>query len=77
MKIQVKLFANIRTYLPDVYDEECMDVPDNDTVEQLIARLDIPDEMVKVIFVNNRRVDRETVLKAGDRVGIFPPVAGG
>ena len=77
MKIQVKLFANIRKYLPAVYDGECMDVPDDDTVEQLVARLGIPDEMVKVVFVNNRRVERETVLKAGDRVGIFPPIAGG
>jgi molybdopterin converting factor small subunit len=37
----------------------------------------IPPEAPKVIFLNGVHATGNEVLKEGDRVGAFPPVAGG
>ena len=47
------------------------------TVAALIENLGIPRSDVKLVFVNGRKADAETVLTGGDRVGLFPPVGGG
>jgi molybdopterin converting factor small subunit len=47
------------------------------TVRDLLERLKVPFDSVKIIFVNGVRSDLSTTLADGDRVGVFPPVAGG
>jgi len=80
MIVHVKLFATLRRRYPDVGIGESMavELPDGATVAQLIERLRLPPDQVKIVFVNNV-VQREpyTVLHDGDQVGIFPPVGGG
>ena len=46
-------------------------------IKRLIEILGIPAHEVKLIIVNGRLVEKEHLLKAGDRVSIFPPLAGG
>jgi molybdopterin converting factor small subunit len=39
--------------------------------------LPIPRELARVVFVNGIRQEPDWVLREGDEVGIFPPIAGG
>jgi len=77
--VQVRLYATLRRYRPEVRLGESlpMELPEGSTVGQLIARLGIPARVVKSIFVNRRPQNPEHVLQNGDEVAIFPPVAGG
>ena len=62
-------------YLPE--NNESLEIHEDTTVEKLIMNLGIPDELVKLIFINGKCGDRSYLLKQGDRVGLFPPVGGG
>ena len=77
--VHVKLFATLRRQFPDLGIGEAMPLtlPDDATVAQLVQRLDLPNEQVKVIFVNGTIRGRDCALNDGDEIGIFPPVGGG
>ncbi|MEA1968828.1 MAG: MoaD/ThiS family protein [Thermodesulfobacteriota bacterium] len=47
------------------------------TIDSLIAELGLPEEQVKLIFINGKKEEPGYVLKHNDRVSIFPPVGGG
>lgn len=74
MSITVNCFATLARFAP----------PDGDfpaavglSVGQTIDLLGIPREDVKTVFVNGLHATMDKVLGEGDRVGIFPAVAGG
>jgi molybdopterin synthase sulfur carrier subunit len=77
--IQVKLFATLRQRYPhlDIGEPMTVELPEDTTTGQLLAHLQIPDDQVKIIFVNHVIRDKGHPLKDGDAVGIFPPVGGG
>jgi molybdopterin converting factor small subunit len=79
MRVRIKLFATLCSYFsnaaPGIPFE--MEVPDDATVAELVNRLKLPREEVKVIFVNGRARLTDWPLEPGDEVGIFPLVAGG
>lgn len=86
MRIEVKLFAGFRKYEPDELSESgragrsnsfIMDVPHGSKVGDITSSLRIPDDTKKIIFINGIHGNQKTPLKDNDRVGIFPPVAGG
>lgn len=79
MEIEVKLFATLRDYLPKGSGRfSCkIEVDDQTQVRQILTRLNIPEEMPKIILVNGVHGKKEQVLKEGDVLSIFPPVAGG
>ena len=47
------------------------------TVGELIQQLNIPQDMIKLVFIDNVHAGLTSTLKGGERVGIFPPVGGG
>ena len=73
--VHIKLFATLADFLPD--NAENYAIATGTTVERLISRLGIPLQKAKLVFVNGQKAGLETVLKSGDRLGIFPPVGGG
>lgn len=86
MKIEVKLFAGFRKYVPKKSIEQnragkvnsfIIDVPHGSKVGDITSSLGIPDDAKKIIFINGIHGNHKTPLKDNDRVGIFPPVAGG
>jgi molybdopterin converting factor small subunit len=79
MEIEVKLFATLRDYLPQGSDRfSCkMEVDEGTRVQDVLTRLKIPGEMPKIILVNGTHGKKEQVLKEGDVLSVFPPVAGG
>jgi sulfur-carrier protein len=80
MKIQLNLFASLTKFLPVLKDSGFsiqMEIADGTTIEALLDQLKIPREQPKIIFLNGLHAEVNAVLKEGDRLGVFPPLAGG
>ena len=79
MRVRVKLFASLCRYFSDAAPGIPfeMEVLDGATLADLVDRLKLPREEVKVFFVNGRARPIDWPLEPGDDVGIFPLVAGG
>ena len=73
--IQLKLFANLSKYAPD--EGERMSIEPGQSIREVLNTIGLPQEKAKLIFVNGIKGDLDTVLSGGERVGLFPPVAGG
>jgi molybdopterin converting factor small subunit len=79
IRIDVRLFATLRREFPHLGAGESLSVelPEDATVGQLVRELKLPEEQVKVVFVNGTVRKEDYGLTDGDEVGIFPPVGGG
>ncbi len=73
--ISVKLFATLSNYTPASADK--YSVEPGTTIRVLMAQLGVPEDEVKLIFINGIKGDLTSSLTGGERVGIFPPVGGG
>ena len=79
MTIQLALFAYLSRYQPDGQGGRTarpIDVADGATVGELIALLGLPDG-ARVVLLNGRHAGDGQELSDGDRLAIFPPIAGG
>ncbi len=79
MEIEVKLFATLRDYLPKGSGRfSCkMEIDGQTRIQEILNKLNIPEEIPKIILVNGVHGKKDQVLKEGDVLSIFPPVAGG
>jgi molybdopterin converting factor small subunit len=79
MQIEVRLYATLAQYLPEgAKDRACrLAIDEGESISRVLERLDIPEEKVKLVFVNGVHAAKTAGLKDGDRVGLFPPVGGG
>ncbi len=83
MKITLKLYASLSEHLPAGAHENTaqIDVPDNTSLNGVIDKYHVPRELAHLVLVNGIfacSVDRDkTILKEGDTLAIWPPVAGG
>ena len=78
MRIETRLFATLRKYVPDAPQGVLtMDVPDGVTVAELLRLLGVNAADVHLIMVNGQGSAPERVLAGNDRVGLFPPIGGG
>ncbi len=76
--VTVRLFATLRRHQsPGREGVDHIELPQGTTVEGLIRQLGIEPGAVWVVFVNALRAQPETEVMDGDKVDIFPPVAGG
>jgi molybdopterin synthase sulfur carrier subunit len=75
IQIDLKLFVTLAQYLPP--GSEAYDIKEGTTVDDLMTDLGIPPDIVKLIFINGKKQDREYCIQHKDRVGMFPPVGGG
>ncbi|MFC1883837.1 MoaD/ThiS family protein [Thermodesulfobacteriota bacterium] len=79
MEIELRLFASLARYLPDQTEGKSviMEIDKGKTVKDIVEKMGVPLEEVKLIFINGIRSGIESSLKDKDRLGLFPPVAGG
>ncbi|MCX5894818.1 MAG: MoaD/ThiS family protein [Proteobacteria bacterium] len=79
MKIKLKLFATFREFLPEGTDgHSCaLDLNDGTKVDAVINQIRLPGDVPKIILVNGIQKNAQEVLKDGDTLSIFPPIAGG
>jgi len=73
--IQIKLFANLQRFMPASAENYAIET--GTSIRKLLQQLDIPEDMAKLIFINGLKAELTTILKGGERIGIFPPVGGG
>jgi len=54
-----------------------MELPNAVTVKDLLKKLRLSSKVAKIVIVNGTHGDYNDILEEGDRIDIFPPVAGG
>ena len=88
MNVTVRLYANLPQHVrKSILNEQSNGIragdpieialPSGSTLGDLVATLSLPEDLVKITFVNGvvRNLDHQ--LQPGDQVGMFPPIAGG
>jgi len=79
VNVDVALFASLSQFQPDGQGgrhARTLELPEGTTIAAVITNLGLPDQP-RVVFVNNRHAEETAALTDGDRLAIFPPVAGG
>ncbi|NJD34939.1 MAG: MoaD/ThiS family protein [Betaproteobacteria bacterium] len=84
MKITFKLFATLQDYLPAEGRKNnalALDLEEGTTVDQVVKRFGLPERLVHLVLIDGafvapgERAGR--VLREGETLAIWPPVAGG
>jgi molybdopterin converting factor small subunit len=79
MQIELALFAKLSSRYPvggSGREPRAFDASDGITVGALVEQIGLAEEQ-RITFVNGRHAPDEQQLAAGDRLAIFPPIAGG
>ncbi len=77
MNVTVRLYATLRDRMPAGRDAMELEVAEGTTVARLVAQLGIPPGVVRKVFVGGIAQEDSYVLRPGDEIGMFPPIAGG
>jgi len=79
IRVNVKLFATLRSYFPDYDPDKGMDVEINEgaTVEDLIRSLHLSQNEARVIIANGISKTMTDLVRDRDEVEIFTPLSGG
>ena len=74
MKVKVKLFAVLRQFGPD---EQVVELSEGTTIDDVIRSFKFPGTIRLLRIVNGEHKPADHVLKDGDDLALFPPIAGG
>ena len=74
MQIEVKCFATLSDFTPE---GGVMNIEDGSTIKNVMDILGMQEADVKIMFINGKHEALDSVLKEGDRLGLFPAVGGG
>ena len=79
MQVEVRVFATLRHYLPElgVGEAKILDLAEGTTLDEIRESLGLPAEEVKVIMVNHIQAYPDDPARDGDRITYIPAVAGG
>ena len=79
MKIEVRLFATLRKYLPElgIGEPKFIKLPEGTTFDELRQQLELPLDEVKVIMRNGIQTELEEIIQDKDRIAYIPAVGGG
>lgn len=79
LSISVKLFALLAKFKPNGVDSSVFTIKiDKEmSIEQFIVELKLPAEKIKTISLNDKLVKKSVILQDGDRLILFPTIAGG
>jgi molybdopterin converting factor small subunit len=84
MKVTFKLFATLQDYLPPEGRKTnalTLDLAEGATVDQVVQRFALPEKLVHLVLIDGSFIApaarAERVLRDGETLAIWPPVAGG
>jgi sulfur carrier protein ThiS len=84
MRITFKLFATLQDYLPSEAKKTnslSLDISETRTVAQIIESFNLPEKLVHLVLIDGRFVPpgerASRLLRDGETLAIWPPVAGG
>jgi sulfur carrier protein ThiS len=75
-RVTIHLYATFRRYADGKPAVE-VDIQTGQTVRETIEALGIPLDQTRIVFVDNRAIELDHVLRGGERVGVFPAIGGG
>jgi len=74
--IKFSAFSFLKTQLNDrgiACSTSPLEIPENISVDGLIAHLQMDPNEVEAVFVNHRIMPKSTVLQEGDKIALVPP----
>lgn len=74
--VDIRLYATLRAYAADRPSVRA-EIEPGQTVEEVLRGLGVPVEQARLIFVNSRAAVPSHPLQGGERVAVFPAIAGG
>ena len=79
MQIEIRLFATLASYADheDLDSDGCLSIEGPATIRDAVLRLGVPEQDIKLVFLNGVGASLDASLNDKDRVGIFPPIGGG
>ena len=84
MRINVRLFANLRDRFPQsARGRGEVELDDGASLDDLIEQLEIPESLAQMVLIDGQQIPRgseartDRILEEGETVCIFPPLAGG
>lgn len=84
MKVTFKLFAMLQDYLPAAAKRDnalALDLAEGTTIVQVIERFALPEKSCHLVLVDGHFVPpaerASRVLREGETLAIWPPIAGG
>ncbi len=79
MKIEVALYATLSKYLPSGAQNRkaVIEVRDGASIREVLSHLGIPRDLPNILLANGRQASEESILRDGDALSVFPPLAGG
>ena len=83
MNITLKLYASLSEFLPAgaVENTVQIEVPERCSLNEVIDRYRVPRRLAHLVLINGHFIEEsqrdEPMLKEGDALAIWPPVAGG
>ena len=83
MKVRIKLYAMLSRFLPGdaVKNEADYEVDERTDVESLLMKLNMPLAECHLVLVNGNYLSPserpDHLVKEGDHIAVWPPVAGG
>jgi sulfur carrier protein ThiS len=88
VRITLKAFATLGEYLPREHEGQVrvgnelpLEVPDGTTVQAVLERFPLPRALLHLVLVNGEYLHPSEraghLLREGDAVAVWPPIAGG
>ncbi len=77
MRVTVKLYGNLKKYMPDHREVAQLDVEEGTTIAALLTRLGVPDHEIWISAIDDTVVSEAAELHDGNRLEVFEPVGGG
>jgi molybdopterin converting factor small subunit len=79
MLVYAQVPASLQEYLPSARaaSRVACELPQDATVADLMVQLGLPLDTHWIVVVDDKHVDVDAVLSEGQKVSIFPPLAGG
>jgi sulfur carrier protein ThiS len=75
MEISIKLFSNFALYhSPSKFR---LEMQNGGSVIDVLRSLKIPEDLPRIVLINGDVAEDQTILKEGDTLSLFSPVAGG
>lgn len=77
MLVNVKLYGDLESYSPADANVFNLELSQGATAADLLAVLNIPDEVQRFVLINGKRCEENSLLRDGDTVTLLTPVFGG